>query len=54
MLGLNDKLMFVAIGARDFSPEITVHIIGTEVPCPDKVQPLGMNHSVAYNLPEST
>ena len=54
MLGLNDKLMFVAIGARDFSPEITVLPIGTEVPCPDKVQPLGMNHSVAYNLPEST
>ena len=45
---------FVVFGARDFSPEITVHIIGTEVPCPDKVQPLGMNHSVAYNLPEST
>ena len=46
--------MFVAIGARDFSPEITVLPIGTEVPCSDKVQPLGMNHSVAYNLPEST
>ena len=51
---LLDKLMFVVVGARDFSPEITVHIIGTEVPCPDKVHPLGMNHSVAYNLPEST
>ena len=28
-----------SIGARDFSPEITVHIIGTEVPCPDRVSP---------------
>ena len=25
--------MFVVVGARDFSPEITAHIIGTEVPC---------------------
>ena len=25
------KLMFVVIGARDFSPEITVHLIGTSV-----------------------
>ena len=31
--------MFVVIGARDFSPEITVHLIGTEVPCFDKVPP---------------
>jgi len=27
--------MFVVAGARDFSPEITVLPIGTEVPCPD-------------------
>ena len=26
-----DKLMFIVIGARDFSPEITVHLIGTSV-----------------------
>ena len=32
--------MFVVIGARDFSPEITVHLIGTKVPCFDKVPPL--------------
>ena len=25
------KLMFIVIGARDFSPEITVHLIGTSV-----------------------
>ena len=25
--------MLIVIGARDFSPEITVHLIGTEVPC---------------------
>ena len=31
--------MFVVIGARDFSPEITVHLIGTKVPCFDKVPP---------------
>ena len=34
-----DKLMFIVIGARDFSPEITVHLIGTKVPCSDKVPP---------------
>ena len=34
-----DKLMFVVIGARDFSPEITVHLIGTEVPCFEKFLP---------------
>ena len=28
---LLDKLMFIVIGARDFSPEITVHLIGTSV-----------------------
>ena len=28
--------MFVVFEARDFSPEITVHIIGTEVPCSDR------------------
>ena len=32
-----DKLMFIVIGARDFSPEITVHLIGTKVPCFDKL-----------------
>ena len=32
-----DKLEFVVVGARDFSPEITAHIIGTEVPCSDIV-----------------
>ena len=31
--------MFVAIGARDFSPEITVLPIGTEVPCSDNGSP---------------
>ena len=31
--------MFVVVGARDFSPEITVLPIGTEVPCPDRVPP---------------
>ena len=31
--------MFVAIGARDFSPEITVLPIGTEVPCSDNAPP---------------
>ena len=31
--------MFIVIGARDFSPEITVHLIGTKVPCFDKVPP---------------
>ena len=36
---LSDKLMFIVIGARDFSPEITVHLIGTKVPCFDKVPP---------------
>ena len=36
---LLDKLMFIVIGARDFSPEITVHLIGTKVPCFDKVPP---------------
>ena len=34
-----DKLMFVVVGARDFSPEITVLPIGTEVPCSDRVLP---------------
>ena len=34
-----DKLMFVVVGARDFSPEITVLPIGTEVPCSDSVPP---------------
>ena len=33
------KLMFVVVGARDFSPEITVLPIGTEVPCSDRVPP---------------
>ena len=36
---LLNKLMFIVIGARDFSPEITVHLIGTKVPCFDKVPP---------------
>ena len=36
---VRDKLMFIVIGARDFSPEITVHLIGTKVPCFDKVPP---------------
>ena len=31
--------MFVVVGARDFSPEITVLPIGTEVPCSDRVPP---------------
>ena len=31
--------MFVVVGARDFSPEITVFPIGTEVPCSDRVPP---------------
>ena len=30
---MSDKLEFGVVGARDFSPEITVHITGTEVPC---------------------
>ena len=30
---------FVVVGARDFSPEITVLPIGTEVPCSDRVPP---------------
>ena len=34
-----NKLMFVVVGARDFSPEITVLPIGTEVPCSDRVPP---------------
>ena len=29
--------MFVVFGAQSFSSEITVHIIGTEVPCSDNV-----------------
>ena len=33
------KLMVIVIGARDFSPEITVHLIGTKVPCFDKIPP---------------
>ena len=36
---LLDKLEFVVVGARDFSPEITVLPIGTEVPCSDRVPP---------------
>ena len=36
VLVVTDKLMFVVVGARDFSPEITVLPIGTEVPCFDK------------------
>ena len=31
--------MFVVVGARDFSPEITVLPIGTDVPCSDRVTP---------------
>ena len=31
--------MFVVVGARDFSPEITVLPIGTEVPCSDRGPP---------------
>ena len=34
-----DEWEYVAIGARDFSPEIIVRLIGTEVPCSDKVFP---------------
>ena len=34
---LRDKLMFIVIGARDFSPEITEHLIGTKVPCFDRM-----------------
>ena len=37
---MSDKLDFGVVGARDFSPEITVHLIGTKVPCFDKVPPL--------------
>ena len=33
---LINKLMFVVVGARDFSPEITVLPIGTEVPCSEE------------------
>ena len=33
-----DKLEFVVVGARDFSPEITAHIIGTEVPCSERFE----------------
>ena len=29
--------MFIVIGARDFSPEITVHLIGTKVLCFDRM-----------------
>ena len=29
--------MFVVVGARDFSPEITMLPIGPEVPCSDRV-----------------
>ena len=36
--------MFIVIGARDFSPEITVHLIGTKVPCFDKVPPPITSH----------
>ena len=36
---LTNKLIFVVVGARDFSPEITVLPIGTEVPCSDRVPP---------------
>ena len=36
--------MFIVIGARDFSPEITVHLIGTKVPCFDKVPPPTNSH----------
>ena len=39
VLVVMDKLMFVVVGARDFSPEITVLPIGTEVPCFDRVPP---------------
>ena len=38
-IGGGNKLMFVVVGARDFSPEITVLPIGTEVPCSDRVPP---------------
>ena len=38
-LPLLNKLMFIVIGAWDFSPEIPVHLIGTKVPCFDKVPP---------------
>ena len=38
-----DKLMFVVVGARDFSSEITVLPIGTEVPCSDRVPPTNSN-----------
>ena len=50
---LLNKLMFIVIGARDFSPEITVHLIGTKVPCFDKVPPpkipicRGANYAIA-------
>ena len=36
VLVVTDKLYFGVVGARDFSPEITVHITGTEVPCFEK------------------
>ena len=39
VLVVTDKLMFGVVGARDFSPEITVLPIGTEVPCSDRVPP---------------
>ena len=39
VVSFRNKLMFTVIGARNFSPEITVHLIGTKVPCFDKVPP---------------
>jgi len=35
--------MFVVVGARDFSPEITVLPIGTKVPCSDRVPHCQLN-----------
>ena len=62
-LVVTDKLMFVVVGARDFSPEITVLPIGTEVPCSDRVPPQipicradrgffqnGADSSIAYKI----
>ena len=44
-----DKLMFVVVGARDFSPEITVLPIGTEVPCSDRVSPQSPIYRAQYS-----
>ena len=47
---LLDKLMFVVVGARDFSPEITELPIGTEVPCSDRVLPQIPIYRALYSI----